>query len=173
GAGLALLALLCVPTVRRAGLRRQRLRSRVAGPDGRVAVAGDTGPPGEMRIVVSPEVVIQEAHAAWEELLDTLVDYGIPIDDAEPPRETARRLTTSLSLVGAPVEALQLLGRVEERARYARSPLDAGHLGDALRTVRGAVKANASRRTRLRATLLPPSVLLRWRYRAGAAGANM
>ena len=174
GAGLALLALLCVPAARRAGLRRQRLySSRVAGPDGRVAAAGDTGPPGEMRIVVSPEVVIQEAHAAWAELLDTLVDYGIPIDDAETPRETARRLTTSLSLVGAPVEALRLLGRVEERARYARSPLDAGPLGDALRTVRGAVQANASRRTRLRAVLLPPSVLLRWRDQTGMAGANL
>src|SRR5207244_11255606 len=92
GSAATLLVLLCVPAVRRTGVRRRRLRGRADAPDGQIGPDGDTGPPGEMRIVVSPAVVIHEAHAAWDEFLDTLIDYGIPIDDAQTPRETARRI---------------------------------------------------------------------------------
>jgi hypothetical protein len=172
GAGLVLLALLLLPALHRSGLRRRRLRSRADGATPTVTADGDTGPPGEMRIEVSPAELIQQAHAAWDELVDTLVDYSIPVDDAETPRETARRVAGSLALVGPPVEALRLIGQVEERARYARTPLGSGRLAAALRTVRSAVAAQASRRTRLRAALLPRSVLLRWREWVGTRGAN-
>jgi Transglutaminase-like superfamily/Domain of unknown function (DUF4129) len=172
GAGLVLLALLSLPALRRSGLRRRRLRSKADGATPTVTADGATGPPGEMRLVVSRAELIQEAHAAWDELVDTLVDYGIPTNEAETPRETARRVARSLVLVGPPVEALTLIGQVEERARYARTPLGSGKLATALRVVRSAVAASASRRTRLRAALFPRSVLLRWRERVGTGSAN-
>jgi len=172
GSGLVMLALLLVPSVRRTGLRRRRLRFRAEGPTPTVTEGGDTGPPGEMRVEVSPAEMIQEAHAAWDELLDTLVDYDIPVNDAETPRETARRVTRSLSLAGPPAEALHLIGKVEERARYARTPIASGKLAGALRLVRSAVAGQASRRTRLRAALLPRSVLLRWRDQVTTRGTN-
>jgi hypothetical protein len=137
-----------------------------------VTEGGDTGPPGEMRVEMSQTEMIQEAHAAWDELLDTLVDYDIPVNDAETPRETARRVTRSLSLAGPPAEALHLIGKVEERARYARTPIASGKLAGALRLVRSAVAGQASRRTRLRAALLPRSVLLRWRDQVTTRGTN-
>ncbi|MEK8109968.1 hypothetical protein NKG94_47475 [Micromonospora sp. M12] len=58
---------------------------------------------------------------------------------------------------------MRLLGRAEERARYARDPLTGERLAPALGTIRGALAARADRRTRLLAAVLPPSVLLRWR----------
>jgi transglutaminase-like putative cysteine protease len=174
GGALILILLLCLPSARRSSLRRQRLRVRAGErPTGRVAVDADTGPPGEMRVVASPALVIREAHAAWDEFLDTLIDYGIPLDSAQTPRETVRRIIETLYLGGPPAEALRLLARAEERARYARTPLDVGNLTGPLREVRAAVASRATRRARLRATLLPPSVIQRWRTRAGTVGANV
>ena len=97
----------------------------------------------------------------------------MPVDETQTPRVVAREVTRTLSLAGPPVEALNLLGRAEERARYARTPLAAADLGGALRSVQGAVSGVATRRTRLRAILLPPSVVRRWRYGLGAFGATV
>ena len=107
-----------------------------------------------------------DAHAAWDELLDTLVDFRVPVDRTETPRATADRLVReTLTDDTAAVGAARLLGRAEERARYARDPLTGERLHPALRAVRGALAARADRRTRLLAAVLPPSVLLRWRLR--------
>lgn len=173
GAGALVLFLLLVPAVRRASLRRTRLRRRAGTAAERVAVDGDTGPPGEMHIVASPAVVIREAHAAWAEFVDTLVDYGFPPDRARTPRETVRVLAQELRIGGSTADSLRLLAQAEERARYARTPMDAGDLGAALRAIRSAVRARASRRTRLRAAILPPSVMQRWSYRMGTASAAL
>ena len=97
-----------------------------------------------------------------------MIDYQLTVDDAaETPRVTADRLVTAsrASPVAAPTGA-RLLGHAEERARYARVPLDSADLGDSLRAVRGAIIGRVSLRTRLRATLLPASVLGRWRIAA-------
>ena len=67
------------------------------------------------------------------------------------------------STTTTPIGSARLLGRAEERARYARDPLTGERLLPALRAVRGALAARADRRTRLLAAVLPPSVLLRWR----------
>jgi hypothetical protein len=168
-AGVLVLLLLLVPGMRRSSLRRRRLRSRDHPVADEVAVDDDTGPPGEMRIVASPAVVIREAHAAWAEFVDTLVDYGFPPDEAKTPRETVRALAEDLRIGGSTAEALRLLALAEERARYARTPLDAGNLGGALRAIRTAVKARATRWTRIRAAVLPPSVIQRWSYRTSTA----
>jgi hypothetical protein len=163
GVVILLIALLSVPAVRRGLLRRQRQSSGRGVP---AAVGADGGGDG-LRIVVTDVAAAgrarEDAHAAWAELLDTMVDYRVPIDLTETPRGTADRLVRDSLVDGPSAEAARLLGRAEERARYARDPLQAGRLGESLRAVRKALAGRANRRTRLAARLLPPSVLLRWR----------
>ncbi|MER5701898.1 transglutaminase domain-containing protein, partial [Micromonospora sp. NPDC002296] len=69
--------------------------------------------------------------------------------------------------------AARLLGRAEERARYARDPLAGEELTPALRSVRGVLAARADRRTRLLAAALPPSVLLPWRTAVSDTSSRM
>jgi transglutaminase-like putative cysteine protease len=163
-----LLLLLIQPALRRTVLRRRRKVGRRRKPAAAVTVAAA---PGDMRVVpdglVDGAAARAEAHAAWDELIDTLVDYDIAVDQAETPRVTAERLVTQLRLAEAAKDGARLLGRAEERARYARSPLGETGLGVAMRDVRRAIARYVTRRTRLRAVLLPPSVLRRWRYRLG------
>jgi transglutaminase-like putative cysteine protease len=168
GGGVTVLLLLCAPAVGRAILRRRRRIGRTAMARATaVPIEGDLAPdaPGQMRVVVGPaaDLARREAHATWDELLDTLIDYRIPVPEAETPRVTARRVANSMHLPGPAAEALALLGRTEEQARYARQPFTEPGLGRALRTVRRSVRGTVSRRTRLRAAIFPPSVLGRWR----------
>ncbi|RKR87204.1 transglutaminase superfamily protein [Micromonospora pisi] len=160
---LALLLLLAGPAMRRSALRRRR-QLRTEAATNAVAAEGDP-PPGVVRVVVTggeADRARADAHAAWDELLDTMVDFRVQVDRTETPRATAERLITQdLGETGS--EAARLLGRAEERARYARTPLAGGELNPALRTVRQSLAARADRRTRLMATVLPPSVLLQWR----------
>jgi hypothetical protein len=93
--------------------------------------------------------------------MDTLADYRIPLDEAETPRMTAERIVTVLRLRAQAADGVRLLGSAEEQARYAKVPLAAG-LGVALRTARASIARGATRRTRIRAVLLPPSVLQHW-----------
>jgi hypothetical protein len=172
GGVVVLLVLASLPALRRAALRRRR-RAGPAGGRPVTTAAGSGAPPGQMAVVVSPAVAVREAHAAWDELVDTLMDYRVPVTDAYTPRVVARRVTRELVLSGSPADALKLLGQAEEQARYARVPTVSGNLGAALRAVRRAVAATATRRVRLRAALFPPSVVQRWRYRAGTAGAAL
>jgi hypothetical protein len=202
-AGAALvLVLLTLPALWRLQLRRQRLPRRVAEP----ALAA-AGPPAA-GVVTSGEPTAaarHRAHAVWDELLDTMIDFRVPLNPAETPRVTAERLarecrldatwpadpsTAAGSTPGSgrapadragpaggatPVSAgdgVRLLGRAEERARYAPEPLPAAGLVGALRLVRRALAGQSSRRARLRAALLPPSTLLRWRTAAGDAVAT-
>nr|MDT0662067.1 transglutaminaseTgpA domain-containing protein [Micromonospora sp. DSM 115978] len=180
-----LLALLAVPALRRALLRRRRQgRIAVAGALARSAAGstpgtpdapgtpGSPGAPGEAepapgvaRVVVGadPDRMRADAHAAWDELIDTLVDFRLRVDPAETPRATADRLIGAGLTGDGSAPAVRLLGVAEERARYARDPLVAGNLAEALRTVRRSIAAGAGRRTKLVAAVLPPSVLLRWR----------
>ena len=168
-AGVVLvLLLLTVPALRRAVLRRRRhsLAAAVpaAGPAGEPP--GTQVAPGVARVVTSgPELerARADAHAAWDELIDTMIDFRIRVDPAETPRATAGRLIADGLTGGTSAEAVRLLGAAEERARYARDPLRGGQLGEALKTVRGTIAAGVGRRTRLVATVLPPSVLLGWR----------
>ncbi|MEU8409961.1 DUF3488 and transglutaminase-like domain-containing protein [Micromonospora sp. NPDC048842] len=164
-AGLvALLVLLAVPALRRMALRRRRSgrAASVAMPSARVD--GDSEP-GARPVVVSADAdrARADAHAAWAELLDTLVDFRVPVDLTETPRATADRLVRDSLDDEDAIGSARLLGRAEERARYARDPLTGERLLPALRAVRAALATRADRRTRLLAAVLPPSVLLRWR----------
>ncbi|MBQ1020427.1 transglutaminase domain-containing protein [Micromonospora sp. D93] len=164
-AGLvALLALLAVPALRRMALRRRRGGREVSGAMASAGVDGDSEP-GARQVVVGVDAnrARADAHAAWSELLDTLVDFRVPVDLTETPRATADRLVRDALDDDAAIGSARLLGRAEERARYARDPLTGERLLPALRAVRGALATRADRRTRLLAAVLPPSVLLRWR----------
>ncbi|WP_433302637.1 transglutaminase TgpA family protein [Actinoplanes sp. CA-030573] len=173
--GVALLiALLLVPALRRALLRRRR-HAATAPKAPRVLAASGAGPPGgEHGIVVTPEATRarEDAHAAWEELLDTMIDFRIPVDPTETPRVTAQRLIKDAYLPDRPAESATLLGTAEERARYARKPLQGGELTSALGQVRKGLARSANRRTRIAAVLLPPSILLRWRLGLAEASAR-
>jgi transglutaminase-like putative cysteine protease len=180
--GLAVLVLvvLAVPALRRTVLRRRRLAVRGRRFAGATVaperVAADPGS-GHRQILVTGDAAAAaraDAHAAWAELLDSMVDFRIEVDPTETPRATAGRLVRAERLEDAgrdakagggmtAADAARLLGQAEERARYARDPLSTEQLVRSLRTVRRAFAANAGRRTRMMAVLLPPSVLERWR----------
>jgi transglutaminase-like putative cysteine protease len=165
---LLVLALLAIPALLRGLTRRRRQAAVGVRPDAAVAGAMATETdPGEARVVATDETeaarVRADAHAAWDELIDTLVDFRVRVDQAETPRVTAERLVTEQSLPQGAADGVRLLGRAEERARYARMPLAVPGLGDGLRATRRALADQASRHTRWAAVLMPPSVLLRWR----------
>ncbi|WP_320067081.1 DUF3488 and transglutaminase-like domain-containing protein [Micromonospora sp. RTGN7] len=173
---LALLVLLAVPALRRTALRRRR-GGRAAVVASSAPVDAGTGLADAGRTVVvgvDPDQARSDAHAAWDELLDTLVDYRVRVDRTETPRATAERLVTdALAEDAGAAAAVRLLGRAEERARYARDPLTGEALHPALHSVRGVLAAKADRRTRLLAAVLPPSVLLRWRKTVGDTSSRM
>ncbi|GIF21180.1 transglutaminase-like putative cysteine protease [Actinoplanes tereljensis] len=158
-----LIALLLIPALRRVLLRRHRHAATVPRTPKVLSASGGAGV--DLDIEVTPEAARarEDAHAAWEELLDTMIDFRIPVDPTETPRVTAQRLIQDAVLLEQPASAAALLGTAEERARYARQPMQGGELTAALGTVRKGLARSANRRTRLMAVLLPPSVLLRWR----------
>lgn len=172
-AGLAalLIALLLVPALRRVLLRKRRHAATVPLS---VAAASGASPPGDRDVTVTTESnrAREDAHAAWDELVDTMVDYRVPVDPTETPRHTAQRLVREADLTGDLAQGAALLGHAEERARYARSPLRGEGLADALTEVRKGLARTATRRTRLIAVLFPPSVVLRWRMRLGDSSAR-
>jgi hypothetical protein len=118
-------------------------------------------------LVPADDVALEEArrraHRAWDELLDTMIDYRFGVDPADTPRMTVKRLIDTAELVGAAAAGAGVLGSAEEQARYARRPMSGDGLPAALDEVRRAVSTRVSRRTRLVALLLPPSLLHRWR----------
>jgi transglutaminase-like putative cysteine protease len=156
------IALLLVPAIRRALTRRRRYHATVPKT---ALVAAGPAPPGSREVVVTMEAVRarHDAHAAWDELIDTMIDFRVPVDPTETPRHTAQRLVRDADLAEAPARSATLLGSAEERARYAREPLQGGELTPALAQVRKGLSRTATRRTRLVAVLMPPSVVLRWR----------
>jgi hypothetical protein len=87
------------------------------------------------------------------------MDHGIALRASDSPRATATRLTEQLELADPAATALGRIAHAEERARYATTPASTNDLKTDVRTVRAAFSAAASRRTRWRARLAPPSTL--------------
>ena len=172
GIAALVIALLLVPALRRSLLRRRRHAATVPKT---TAVAAAASPPGSREVTVTVDSVRarEDAHAAWDELIDTMIDFRVPVDPSETPRVTAQRLVRDADLEPAPAESATLLGRAEERARYARRPLQGGELTDALDAVRKGLARSAPRRTRLVAVLMPPSVMLRWRLGLAESSARV
>jgi transglutaminase-like putative cysteine protease len=106
------------------------------------------------------------AHEAWEELLDLLTDYRVPADTAGSTRSCraiGEGLVRGGALAPAATAGVLTLARAEERASYARFPVTDADLATALLQVRTGLRERSTRRTRVLAALVPPSVLARWK----------
>lgn len=104
------------------------------------------------------------AEGVWDELRDTVRDLGETWSDADTPRQaTARLVNRDRQMSSETAAALSRLAADAERARYARRPAarDPRRVESDLRTARRALRARVSLGVRLRAVLLPPSVLHR------------
>ena len=148
-----------MPLLRRTLVRRRRHAATAPA----VAAVSTMASDHDIVVTVEAQKARADAHAAWDELLDTMIDYRVPVDPTETPRVTAQRLVNDAVLLDEPAAAATLLGTAEERARYARAPLQGSELAPALIQVRKGLARSANRRTRVVATVFPPSVLLRWR----------
>jgi transglutaminase-like putative cysteine protease len=138
---LAVLGLAAAPSLLRRRLRRRRL----------TAVAEGTDP-------------ASAAHAAWDEVVDTLIDLDSGADEADTPRGLSRRLGED-GLDGPAKGALTLLAAAEEQARYSPRVTMVPGLADAVVTVRAALHQRSTRRRRILAEIVPASTL----ERAGSA----
>jgi transglutaminase-like putative cysteine protease len=154
---LLALVLLTLPAFQRLALRRRRLSYR---PDSALTAPPGPGTVGSADLTAAAR---RGAHAAWDELVDTMVDLQMPLDLSETPRTTARRLAEHLVADPDASRAVSLLGQAEERARYARNPHVSTGLHATVRTARRALFRQVTPRRRVRAVVLPPSTLLRWR----------
>lgn len=98
-----------------------------------------------------------DALAAWTEIRDTLLDLGLPVSDAEtPPRTRAAALVRTH---GVDAVAMGRLTDAVERSSYARVAADAGDLTAPLDEVLARLRTGASRTARLRALLIPRSLI--------------
>jgi transglutaminase-like putative cysteine protease len=132
---VAVILLLLLPAFVRVSVRRRRLRA-AGGADAAAA-----------------------ARAAWDEVVGTAADYGVPVRASETPRGLARRLGHELELGDDAGRGLRLVALAEERARYAAHAGVDGDLTSAVRAVRHGLRGEADRRRRWRAALLPPSTV--------------
>jgi transglutaminase-like putative cysteine protease len=99
------------------------------------------------------------AHAAWSELRDDLIDHGAGYRPSESPRAVAVRAGAELRLAEPVRDALGRIAAAEERARYSARPSDGSGLHADSVTVRRAIAAAVPGQARLRARLLPASVV--------------
>ncbi|MEV3991888.1 DUF3488 and transglutaminase-like domain-containing protein [Streptomyces sp. NPDC049837] len=100
-----------------------------------------------------------QALAAWEEVIDTAWDHGIPPDESQTPRKTAVRIILLGKLEGAPAEAVHRVADAVEQVLYAPRPRPATGLAEDAARVRRGLAAGAGRAGRLRALLLPRSAV--------------
>jgi transglutaminase-like putative cysteine protease len=109
---------------------------------------------------------VARAHVAWHELRNDLTDHRIAYRASESPRALTRRIATSLGLTGAERDALERIGRAEERASYAVSPVESVRLQADEALVRRAIARTCPASAHLLAVIAPPSALIP--VRAGA-----
>ncbi|SOB84587.1 transglutaminase family protein [Streptomyces sp. 1331.2] len=145
---LAVLALLLLPMLWRTAVRRRRL-----GRSGRRRPGGD-GP---------TELTDAQVLAAWDELVDSAWDLGIPPDESRTPRSAARRITEKAALDADSAAAAGRVALATERVLYAPpgQPTTALLAAD-VQTARRGLQAHAGRAGRTRALLLPPSSAQLW-----------
>ncbi|GAA2832554.1 DUF3488 and transglutaminase-like domain-containing protein [Kitasatospora sp. CM 4170] len=156
---LLVVALLLTPMVWRTRLRRRRL-----GAGGRRRPGGD-GP---------AELTDAQVLAAWDELIDSAWDAGIPPDESRTPRAAARRIAETAELDTEAAAAAGRLALATERVLYARSAQLSEPVAADVRTAREGLRAGAGRAVRTRAVLLPPSsAQLWWRISDVVLGARL
>ena len=146
---LVLLALLATPMLWRGRQRRRRLGAagrRKAGREGGGGTLSDA-----------------EVLSAWEELVDTAWDLGIPPDDSRTPRSAVRRIAEAGELDDGAAAAAGRIALATERVLYAPGGGPAAApLAPDVRAARDGLRASARRTGRARAVLLPPSSARLW-----------
>ncbi|GAB2595527.1 DUF3488 and transglutaminase-like domain-containing protein [Streptomyces capparidis] len=95
--------------------------------------------------------------AAWQELLDTAWDLGVPPRASETPRRAAERLVTEGRLTGEAAQTARRVARAVEQMLYAPVPVPAAGLTADVRALLAALRGAAQRGARVRAVLLPRS----------------
>ncbi|GII53930.1 transglutaminase [Planotetraspora thailandica] len=107
---------------------------------------------------------VSAVQAAWTELCDLLIDYGMARNPGESPRALSRRLAERLggdTRTGpAVIAAITTITSAEERRRYARTAYEPAPKAADLATVKKALASAVSRKRRLAAALTPPSTLM-------------
>ncbi|MFE1247875.1 DUF3488 and DUF4129 domain-containing transglutaminase family protein [Streptomyces sp. NPDC058735] len=136
-AGLAVLGLPLVPM-----LWRLRTRSVRLGAHGR----------GEAD--AAPHTL-----AVWQELTDTVWDFGIVPDESRTPRQAAARIVRLGGLDETAEAAVHRVANAVEQVLYAPRPLLAAGLTEDVRRATAGLNAAAGRTTRLRALLAPRSTV--------------
>jgi hypothetical protein len=106
------------------------------------------------------------AEAGWSELLAESADRGVDPPSSDTVRATARRLVREHRLEGDAQQALRQVVSAVEASWYGGVHPEPGELDDAVRTVAAGIAGGSA--LRLRARLLPPSVLRRLRDRPRA-----
>ncbi|MFE7861128.1 DUF3488 and DUF4129 domain-containing transglutaminase family protein, partial [Streptomyces sp. NPDC057403] len=175
--GLLALVVPLLPMLWRIRRRTVRLASAQHSASGTVSARGrderaaDGLAAGEVTITgVSTTVVEAEARyaaemaaghvlAVWRELTDTAWDYGIVPDDALTPRKAAARIVRLGELEPAAAESVHRVASAVEQVLFAPRPHAAPGLADDVRRLRTALRARASRTTRVRAVLAPRSAV--------------
>jgi transglutaminase-like putative cysteine protease len=139
--GLGILAVIVLAAS--PALIRRRLRNR------RLAAVGTGDDPSAA------------AHAAWDEVFDTLIDLDAGADETATPRGLSQRLGTDGGLGDSAQGAFKLLATAEEQARYAPRMTMTPGLAEAVVTVRAALHQRSTRRRRILAELVPASTFER------------
>ncbi|MGQ0846082.1 MAG: transglutaminase family protein [Sporichthyaceae bacterium] len=101
------------------------------------------------------------AEIAWRELRDDTLDLGYLWPPARTPRQTAADLQAGGTLSAAGVAEMTLVAGTLERSRYAKpgSSVDHRRLRSAVLNVRRDQAGRTGRLARLRALILPPSLV--------------
>ncbi|MGW3142530.1 transglutaminase TgpA family protein [Streptomyces sp. NPDC001139] len=175
--GLLALVVPLLPMLWRIRRRTVRLASAQHSASGTVSARGrderaaDGRATGEVTLTgVSTTAVEAEARyaaemaaghvlAVWRELTDTAWDYGIVPDDALTPRKAAARIVRLGELEPAAAESVHRVASAVEQVLFAPRPHAAPGLADDVRRLRTALRARASRTTRVRAVLAPRSAI--------------
>ena len=112
------------------------------------------------------------ASIVWDELRDTARDLGWSAPDTETPRVFARRIAAAVAGTPGEEAVLRLLDVRERDAFGPPTRAVAVGLADDLRLVIDALEAQAGRGVRLKAALIPVSLLpAGWRSPASVGGA--
>lgn len=102
---------------------------------------------------------ISMATAAWQEVCADLEDFGLAARLSESPRATARRISADMNTDERARRAISRIALVVERCRYAPVPAPADGIRSDVREVRRSLARNARIIQRLRARLMPASVV--------------
>jgi hypothetical protein len=140
---------------------QDRATTPAAGDDG--ADGGGVTASETVTMDLSRVVAARAAHAAWTGLHADAIDYRVEWRPAESPRAVAKRLARQLNLGGTAADALTRIAMAEERARYAPVPGPMETLRADSRVMRRSFAAAASRWTRIRARIFPPSAMAAYR----------